>query len=433
MGAGVATELLCSKSLPPENGTLRATVRLENIAHISSAYGPDVGASAVACLRQLIADAAPGEAEIMPLGDAAFSVFANGASFASSAGGHVGWLAAICARTSQTPILVGRALLCLAVAGEWDAVDAGAGQLGNFSGQAAGSGGAWCSAYRANMTLTARVLTAINAECHGWLRADSGSDCLIVEWQSVCDVEAERDALYHQARLGLLDRSGHRVDCGDLPELFDKMGFADSLDAYLVNKVLEQLEQDPDVNLGVRVSAQHAGRARWWPSVQARLTADISMARRLAFEIEETAPFADMASVSEFTAQIRRLGCKVGLCGFGRGFMSIRELLGLSPSFVKIDAMFLADTTHIEQSASVLTHLAGLGQALSATVMVDGVNNAKQGELARRAGIRWQQGDACSPPGVSRPWRLRASPGRLSLLDVVGNRRCSDLPASLVA
>ena len=424
------TDSLRHKAALPENDDVSIVIRLENFSHISTVYGPDAGIYVVAYLRQVIAEAVPGEAEIVPLGYAAFSISAKVSSFIGSSGGCVGWLRSICARVSRTPISVGQVLLCLAVSGELDAADAGRVNLENFGGQAVGSGSAWCSAYRSDMALTARVLAAIDNECHGWLRGDIGSDCLIVEWQSICDAEAERDALYHQARLGLLDRSGHRVDFGDLPELFEKMGFSDNLDAYLIDKVLEQLEQDPDVNLGVRVSAQRAGRSRWWQSVEARLTADISVARRLAFEIEEAAPFADMAAVSEFIGQVRRLGCKVVLCGFGRGFMSIRELLGHSPSFVKIDAMFLANITHLEQSASVLTHLAGLGQALSATVMVDGVNNAEQGELARRAGIRWQQGDACSPHGVSRPWRLRNSPGRLCLLDVVGNRGCDRPPLS---
>jgi len=187
------------------------------------------------------------------------------------------------------------------------------------------------------------------------------------------------------------------------------MGFIDHLDRYLVGKVLDELEQDPDVSLGVQISALYAGQARWWNEIRARLAGDVGMAARLVIEINETAPFTDIAAVSQFISQMLHLRCKIELSGFGRGSTSIRELVALSPTFVKIDAMFLGGGMRIEQDEQMLVHLAGLCKSLGATVIADGINNSAQRHLALRAGIRWQQGDALARSGISRRWRLKTS------------------------
>ena len=389
---------------------VRLTIRLSNFPHIAAAFGEDISTLAVSRLRQLLTECAPGEVEIAPLGSDAFTILSNDLSFFGMPQGHIRWLDAFCTQASGAPFKVGSATLCMALHGEWDAGKAGgAGSLPRHGGHMAGSGIAWCATYRADMAIVARVLTAINQDSREWQLDDGDVDCLIVEWQPVCDAESDFDALYYQARLRMIDRTGQKNDYGDLPEILERMGFIDHLDRYLVGKVLDELEQDPDVSLGVQISALYAGQARWWNEIRARLAGDVGMAARLVIEINETAPFTDIAAVSQFISQMLHLRCKIELSGFGRGSTSIRELVALSPTFVKIDAMFLGGGMRIEQDEQMLVHLAGLCKSLGATVIADGINNSAQRHLALRAGIRWQQGDALARSGISRRWRLKTS------------------------
>ena len=220
------------------------------------------------------------------------------------------------------------------------------------------------------------------------------------------------------------------MDYGNLPKILERMGFIDHLDRYLVGMVLDELERDPDVRLGVQISTQYAGQARWWDDVRARLAGDANTAARLVIEIDEIAPFTDITAVSEFVAQMRHLGCEIELSGFGRGFTSIRELVALSPTFVKIDSMFVREGLHSGQDEQVLLHLAGLCKSLGATVIADGVNSLAQREFALHAGVRWQQGDALARSGIARGWRLKASSASSQRLSTVGHYTGRDLQAN---
>ena len=414
----------------PICGRVRLTVRLDNLAHITSAFGEDASAITVSHLRKLIDECTPGDVEIAPLGSGAFTISSNDASFFGMEQGHIRWLDTFCTQASGVSFRVGGAAICMALSGDWDAGEAGAGSLPRYGGHAAGSGSAWRCTYRTDMATVARMLAAIDQNNRGWQTDGNDTDCLVVEWQPVCDAESDFDALYYQARSRLIDRAGQKVDYGNLPKILERMGFIDHLDRYLVGMVLDELERDPDVRLGVQISTQYAGQARWWDDVRARLAGDANTAARLVIEIDEIAPFTDITAVSEFVAQMRHLGCEIELSGFGRGFTSIRELVALSPTFVKIDSMFVREGLHSGQDEQVLLHLAGLCKSLGATVIADGVNSLAQREFALHAGVRWQQGDALARSGIARGWRLKASSASSQRLSTVGHYTGRDLQAN---
>jgi len=250
----------------------------------------------------------------------------------------------------------------------------------------------WVGRYRSDM-----------AEASGLLRAIEGDDFYLA-WQPIRSSSDPYEILYYE---GLL-RTAQAADGDDaVPHdalcSLERLGLIRLLDHQVVSRVIDQLEADPTVVLAANISALSAVFDQWWIAIESRLLKRRDVARRLVFEITETAELCP-SEATIFTDRMRRLGCRIAVDDFGVGFASIRRLLALSPDIVKVDGSFVRRMDRSERDRRILAGVIGLVRAISSLVVVEGVETETQREFLESLGADWIQGNCVGRPSVVRSW-----------------------------
>lgn len=239
------------------------------------------------------------------------------------------------------------------------------------------------SLYRADMAIAIRVSSALAAGHHGlW-------------WQPVVDGHAAAATFYREACLRIASGQdgapGKLAADGFMPSL-ERLGLTRTFDRQMVRSVVNGLRLQPGAVMSVRISAQSATLDHWWASLLRVLSADADLARRLIVEIGATSALADLASASEFCAQLRARGCRIAISGFGVGEIRIQGLLACRPDILKLDASFARNARDDEAARDSLRDMLAMCGRLSAHVVVDGIDGESELQIAMEAGARWMQG-----------------------------------------
>ena len=287
-----------------------------------------------------------------------------------------------------------------------DALD-GKGTLG-----APGEGEDWARRYRADMARATALHCALV----------EGDLCLA--WQPVAEAEDAASLLYQEGLLRILAFGADGADnaavtglgrlgsetslsCAPLIVAAERIGLMRRIDAWVVRQVIDQLRDQPGLNLGCNISAQSAVLDGWWSAIVDDLARSPEIARRLVIEITETAAFPRIDLAVAFADRMRRLGCTIAIDDFGTGRAAWRDVVALDPRIVKIDGAFLRRTaTDAAGDAGFeeLRHLIALAQCRGRQVVVEGVETASLQELAVKAGARLLQGPWVANPKLARPY-----------------------------
>lgn len=391
--------------------------RIENLTQIRGAYGAGAAEAAVAHLRVMVSDCLGGMARVRTGAEGAWVVEVSEAEM--SAGRVLNrepsrWLEDFCHLVALAPCVTPEGAIHLFVTGEWTMGGDGRTPLfgeclAHYYGLPVGQGDLWRARYRIEMARVASVVAAL--DCDPGLRQEVSTPLHLGNgWQAVrdarCAAAVDGAVLYYQAQPVLVDPSGGRLDFSEVRPLLERLGFAAVVDGHLVEWVMRELEEDPDVVLGIGISAHSVGETGWWKGIESRLKYDPAVARRLIVEITDSASIPDIAAAANFVRRMQRLGCRVAIDNFGIGFASIREVVALAPDILRVDPFFLEWSAR-QPLNGPFEHFAGFAQTLASTVIACGVADEAQSRLALAAGVQWQQGGYCSATGMARPWRFR--------------------------
>ncbi len=409
--------VLYSRFPARDERSVQFSFRVANFPHIRCAFGEDIALEVLETLRQIASDVIGSDGTVLANVEGGLHVLLQDASNMGA-----GPLPAACQRLVEAfcgslPMVAldtSAGPICLWVSGAWSigsapipnapAVVLETGETSHgFSGLPPRQGADWAKGYRADMARAARILPCIE-------RAFAGqSGRLALFWQAVSDGE---DVLYHEALLRWIGADGEpRSIASDILAL-ERLGFARFLDRHVVAQVVAELEESPDVVLGVNISAQSVDRDCWWDEIEHRLSRTPNAGGRLFIEITETAAFPDISEAVHVATRMRALGCRIVLDGFGTGFASIRHVLALAPDLVKIDRSFLGRVHASARARAVFEQLVGLAQSLGANPIVEGVQTEAEADVARQAGGLWQQGSYWGRPAAFRAGG-RPAPGDL--------------------
>ncbi|RYM05607.1 EAL domain-containing protein [Sphingobium cupriresistens] len=284
----------------------------------------------------------------------------------------------------------------------------------------------WKAGYRTDM---ASAVTFLN-------QIDRGETFLA--WQPIVKADKKGTILYYEALLRISSEDGTHISCGQAIRCLERLGLSRVLDRHCVSAVLDQLEDDPIVCLGVNVSAQNAsfhlnGQDAFWNELRKRLAENRSLGPRLVIEITESWPASSQKDLSDFVRTLSRFGCRIAIDDFGSGHNGLRQLLTLKPDIVKLDSFFMRTAGETEQTRNTFRHALGLARSLVPLVIVEGVETAAHEQMAREEGATWLQGFQLSHPSLVRGW-LDASYRDCvqALLDFKAHfkRPCDDSPAA---
>ncbi|MBB3862730.1 EAL domain-containing protein (putative c-di-GMP-specific phosphodiesterase class I) [Novosphingobium hassiacum] len=403
-----------------ESAALSCRLRIDNFPHIREAYGEDVARTVFTQLAVRMRDVlgAGGLVDPIPGGVIEFLIWCQSGKSGRSVAESVDWIRCLCADVPLQPVETLAGYIHVALSVE-DLISVGSAPAATcvlddvgvgFAGDPARSEDGWAGQYRSDMTMASPLLAALGG-------GGEGSEPVLA-WQPVRDVdgvvggEASGGVLYWEGCLRQIDRDGQVSSLESALGALERLGFIRLLDHRVVSMALDELDREPsDVTIAVNISARSAALDYLWEEAAGRLKRQPWLAQRLVVEITETSAIPNMGEAVRFVDRMRSLGCRIAIDDFGTGYASVRNVMALSPDFVKIDSFFLHYASHGEVQRGIFEHLAGLGWSLGATVIAEGVETEAQAALAARAGCHWQQGYFWGRPSFSRLRPLQADEG----------------------
>jgi EAL domain-containing protein (putative c-di-GMP-specific phosphodiesterase class I) len=175
-----------------------------------------------------------------------------------------------------------------------------------------------------------------------------------------------------------------------IPDL-ERSGQIRPFDFQVFQRAMALLDEHPDVELGVNVSALSAVGDSLWDAAFLSLSDRPDVARRLVVEITETAP-VDPEGARAFARRLQQVGCRVAVDDFGAGY-SLQAATAMEHiDIVKIDASFIGRIGRSESASCQFDAIVALASKFSDCIIVEGVENEGDLPLVRGAGIEWVQG-----------------------------------------
>ncbi len=198
-----------------------------------------------------------------------------------------------------------------------------------------------------------------------------------------------------QAASELLARMRMREATTELaiPEAFlpaaERYGLVRQIDLLMVKRALELAPEMPaQVNVSAVTMCDTAARQR----ISAMLAAAPEAARRVVFEITETADATFLEAARAFAEQITRAGARLALDDFGVGWGSFTYLRSLPVSFIKIDGSFVSDLVESAEDRHVVKAIIDIAREFGLWTIAEGVENAETLELVTSMGADFAQG-----------------------------------------
>jgi EAL domain-containing protein (putative c-di-GMP-specific phosphodiesterase class I) len=126
-------------------------------------------------------------------------------------------------------------------------------------------------------------------------------------------------------------------------------------------------------------------------------------ARRVVFEITESADATFLEAAQEFAGVINRAGARLALDDFGVGFGSFTYLRTLPVSFIKVDRGFVRELASSPDDRHVVKATIEVAREFGLWTIAEGVEDAEVLELVRSMGATFAQGFHLGRPAPLEP------------------------------
>ncbi len=174
-----------------------------------------------------------------------------------------------------------------------------------------------------------------------------------------------------------------------LPEA-ERSGLIRNIDLWMTRQAIELAAHGRNVE--VNLSGATIADAGVMAELAARLGDAGVSARRLVFEITETAAFENIDAAHDLAEQLGKLGCLIALDDFGTGFGSLTHLRELPIHMIKIDASFVRGIRDHPEDRALVRGVATIARELGMQTVAEGVEDATTFGLLREYGVDRVQG-----------------------------------------
>lgn len=190
-------------------------------------------------------------------------------------------------------------------------------------------------------------------------------------------------------RMSASEPEGELLQPGSFLPAAERFGLIQAIDVWMVGQAIGLTGSfAPAVNLSAVTLCDPAARS----DIVALLAAAPEAARRIVFEITETAAAEHVGAALEFAGQLAELGCGLALDDFGTGFGSFTYLRTLPLRYLKIDRSFVLNLASSVDDRRVVQSIVGIAEQFGLRTIAEGVEDQATLELLGTLGADYVQG-----------------------------------------
>lgn len=227
------------------------------------------------------------------------------------------------------------------------------------------------------------------------IRDALANDKFLLVFQPVLDIKNKRISHY-ETLIRMAGDDGKLVEPINFIPVAEKMGLIHDIDLWVVNRAIDILHQLPekhkDVSFNINLSSYAFQDTALLPLLKEKLAKTGIEAKRITFEITETAAIANFSQTREMIMNIRQLGCQFALDDFGSGFSSFNYIKEFPVDYLKIDGAFITNLLYDPIDQTLIKSMIEIAKKLDKKIVAEFVESRKVLELLMQYGADYAQG-----------------------------------------
>jgi diguanylate cyclase (GGDEF)-like protein len=208
----------------------------------------------------------------------------------------------------------------------------------------------------------------------------------------------------YEALLRLRRDNGSIMAAGEFITVAEELGLIKQLDFAVMELVVKELINAPDITMAFNVSGLTAGDPRWYDTLRPLIQGKPELAQRMIVEITETVAIDCSRETVQFVRALRDLGCHVAIDDFGAGHTSFKQLSALPVDYMKIDGAFVRSLNENPVNRLFIKTLLELARGLNLTTVAEGIETEEHLKWLEDEGVDLLQGYYFAKPTLEKPW-----------------------------
>ncbi len=284
--------------------------------------------------------------------------------------------------------------------------------------EAKAGGGARCVVYCADAPDSGS--SDGNASWPDRIRSALDEERFAIYAQPILDLHTG-DVTNFELLLRMVGLDGEIIPPGAFLPVAERRGMIRTIDRWVIRQAVDllagltakgDLDERP-LHLHVNISGRSLSDTDFLGYIRAELRRSRVDARRLVFEITETAAIGNLDDACRFLTSLSELGCGIALDDFGAGFGSLHYLKNLPVDYLKIDGQFIQNLTTNPDDLVVVDSLVRMSRGLRMRTTAEYIEDAATLKLVKDLGVDFAQGYHVGRPGPARDVIDAARAGRL--------------------
>jgi len=209
--------------------------------------------------------------------------------------------------------------------------------------------------------------------------------------------------MHYEFLIRMIDERGEIIPPGAFLPPAERYNLISKLDSWVVTTAFELLEKNPrfidQVNFcSINLSGQSLTDMNFQELIVEKFKHTTIPAKKICFEITETAAITNLSSATLFISKMKELGCRFALDDFGSGLSSFGYLKNLPVDFLKIDGMFVKNIAQDPIDRAMVKSINEIGQVMGMHTIAEFVENAEIKNILNDIGVDHAQGYGISKP-----------------------------------
>lgn len=185
--------------------------------------------------------------------------------------------------------------------------------------------------------------------------------------------------------------------------VFEKNGFIEKLDMYMLEEVCKRLRMLIDEGRTIYPISVNQSRILMHNPEYISQVAKILRRYRIPngyieLEVTETVFLDERSSMISIMNQLKEMEIQLSMDDFGSGYSSLNMLKDIPFDVMKIDREFFSESATSNSSVLILSKIIEMAEGLGIRVLCEGVETAEQVELLKELGCHYVQGYFYSKP-----------------------------------
>jgi diguanylate cyclase (GGDEF)-like protein len=244
---------------------------------------------------------------------------------------------------------------------------------------------------RVNIRVTDEIVTALNERR------------ILMAFEPVVEARS-RETAFYECLVRMEQHDGQLLLAPDIVPVAEKLGLIRLVDHRVLELVVEELANSPNVQLSLNISPDTTMDPDWWASIESLMRAHPDVAERLIVEITETVAIQDVDDLRSFVTRLKDYGSRIAIDDFGAGYTSFRNLRKLGVDLVKIDGAFVQNIARSPDDRAFVQTLIDLARRLQIKTVAEWVQDEETVTMLRDWGCDYIQGRLIGLASSQRPW-----------------------------